>query len=83
MRERIELLLETSQLVYGDLDQITLVDGTSEKGSYMSPILMREDNPFTNQNVHEIEAFGPASTLMPYKTMDEAVYGGLVWRRSE
>jgi len=73
VRERIDQLLETSQLVYGDLDQITLVEGTNKNGSYMSPILMREDNPFQNLNVHEIEAFGPASTIMPYKNTEEAI----------
>jgi oxepin-CoA hydrolase/3-oxo-5,6-dehydrosuberyl-CoA semialdehyde dehydrogenase len=73
VRERIEQLLETSQLVYGDLDEITLVDGTNKNGSYMGPILMRESDPFQNLNVHEIEAFGPASTIMPYKNTDEAV----------
>ena len=73
VRERVEQLLETSQLVYGDLDQLTLVEGTNRNGSYMSPILMRENEPFQNINVHEIEAFGPASTIMPYKTTDEAV----------
>lgn len=73
VRERIEQLLETSQLVYGDLDEITLVEGTNKNGSYMGPILMRESDPFQNLNVHEIEAFGPASTIMPYKNTDEAV----------
>lgn len=74
VRERIGQLLETSQLVYGDLDQISLVEGTNKNGSYMSPVLMREDDPLNNTNVHEIEAFGPASTIMPYKTMDEAIH---------
>lgn len=73
VRERIEQLLETSQLVYGDLDEITLVDGTNKNGSYMSPILMREDSPFQNLNVHEIEAFGPASTIIPYNNTEEAI----------
>lgn len=73
VRERINQLLETSQLVYGDLDQLTLVEGTSKNGSYISPILMREDRPFENTNVHDIEAFGPASTIMPYKTTEEAI----------
>jgi oxepin-CoA hydrolase/3-oxo-5,6-dehydrosuberyl-CoA semialdehyde dehydrogenase len=73
VRERVEQLLETSQLVYGDLDQITLVEGTNKNGSYMGPILMRENDPFNNKNVHEIEAFGPVSTIMPYKTLDEAI----------
>ncbi len=73
VKERIDQLLETAQLVYGDPDEITLVDGTNKNGSYISPILMREDNPFQNKNVHEIEAFGPASTIMPYKSTDEAI----------
>jgi oxepin-CoA hydrolase/3-oxo-5,6-dehydrosuberyl-CoA semialdehyde dehydrogenase len=34
---------------------------------------MRENNPFKNILVHEIEAFGPVSTLMPYKNLDEAI----------
>lgn len=73
VRARIEELLETSQLVYGDLDEVILVEGTNRAGSYMSPILMRQDHPFEHTSVHDIEAFGPASTIMPYKSMDEAI----------
>jgi oxepin-CoA hydrolase/3-oxo-5,6-dehydrosuberyl-CoA semialdehyde dehydrogenase len=73
VRERIEQLLATSQIVYGDLDEVKLVEGTNKAGSYMSPILMRQDKPFENTDVHDIEAFGPASTLMPYKNIDEAI----------
>src|SRR5690625_1625084 len=40
----------------------------------MSPILLREDNPLNNRSVHETEAFGPVSTLMPYKNIDEAIH---------
>jgi oxepin-CoA hydrolase/3-oxo-5,6-dehydrosuberyl-CoA semialdehyde dehydrogenase len=39
----------------------------------VSPILLREDNPFANLAVHETEAFGPVSTIMPYKNLDEAI----------
>ncbi len=73
VRERIEQLLETSQLVYGDLDEVMLVEGTNKEGSYMNPILMRQDKPFENTDVHDIEAFGPASTIMPYQNIDEAI----------
>lgn len=73
VRERIDQLLETSQLVYGDLDEVVLVEGTNKAGSYMNPILMRQDKPFENTDVHDIEAFGPASTIMPYKNIDEAI----------
>lgn len=73
VRERIEQLLETSQIVYGDLDEVMLVEGTNKAGSYMNPILMRQDKPFENTDVHDIEAFGPASTIMPYNNLDEAI----------
>ena len=73
VRERIEQLLETSQIVYGDLDEVMLVEGTNKAGSYMNPILMRQDKPFENTDVHDIEAFGPASTIMPYNNIDEAI----------
>lgn len=73
VREKIEEMLDTSQIVYGGLDQLVLVEGSNPKGAYMSPILLRQDNPFTNTKVHDIEAFGPVSTLMPYKDIDQAV----------
>lgn len=73
VRERIEQLLESSELVYGNLDEVNLVKGTNKAGSYMSPILMRQDDPFNKTDVHDIEAFGPASTIMPYKNLDDAI----------
>ena len=31
------------------------------------------EKPFTSKEVHEVEAFGPVSTIMPYKNLDEAI----------
>ena len=39
----------------------------------MSPILLQNDHPFTTDAPHDIEAFGPVSTLMPFKNMTEAL----------
>ena len=39
----------------------------------MSPLLLLNENPFTGEGSHDIEAFGPVSTLMPYKNLDEAI----------
>ncbi len=39
----------------------------------MSPILLRNDRPFENTASHEVEAFGPISTLMPYTDIQEAI----------
>jgi oxepin-CoA hydrolase/3-oxo-5,6-dehydrosuberyl-CoA semialdehyde dehydrogenase len=43
-----------------------------EAGAYFSPVLFRNDRPFQAVRAHEIEAFGPVSTLMPYASLDEA-----------
>jgi oxepin-CoA hydrolase/3-oxo-5,6-dehydrosuberyl-CoA semialdehyde dehydrogenase len=55
------------------VDQLSLIGADSEKGAFIAPILLRENKPFENMRVHETEAFGPVSTLMPYRNMDEAV----------
>lgn len=71
--DRVKELSQTAEIVYGKLDPIDLIDADFNKGAYLSPILMREDDPFKHSRVHDIEAFGPVSTLMPYETLDEAV----------
>ena len=60
------------QIVYGNLEKTTII-GADDKGAFVSPMVLREDNPFTNLAVHETEAFGPVSTIMPYKNLDEAI----------
>lgn len=72
VRMQVQKLLAASQMVYGSLDSVTLIDATTA-GAFMSPVLLRNENPFTHTASHQIEAFGPVSTLMPYHTMDEAL----------
>jgi oxepin-CoA hydrolase/3-oxo-5,6-dehydrosuberyl-CoA semialdehyde dehydrogenase len=39
----------------------------------MSPLLLKNEKPFHSTEVHEVEAFGPVSTIMPYKNIDDAI----------
>lgn len=73
VQERVADLRQTAELVFGTTEAIELVDANFDKGAFLSPILLREEKPLENIGVHEIEAFGPVSTLMPYKTIEEAV----------
>ena len=73
IKAQVQKLLASSQIIYGSLDSVELVDADNIKGSFMSPILLLNQNPFASNDVHEIEAFGPVSTLMPYKNLDEAI----------
>lgn len=66
-------LAKEAQIVYGNLDKIETIGADATKGSFISPIVLRADHPFQNTIIHEREAFGPVSTIMPYKTLDEAI----------
>jgi oxepin-CoA hydrolase/3-oxo-5,6-dehydrosuberyl-CoA semialdehyde dehydrogenase len=70
---QVQKLLATSQLIYGSLDSVSVLDADAEKGAFLSPLLLRNDSPFATNTPHEIEAFGPVSTLMPYQGIDEAI----------
>ncbi len=73
VRKNVELLMESQDMVYGSLNDFKIVGADKDKGAFFSPILFRNDDPFKKTAVHEIEAFGPVSTLIPYKTTEEAV----------
>jgi oxepin-CoA hydrolase/3-oxo-5,6-dehydrosuberyl-CoA semialdehyde dehydrogenase len=79
MSQRIDVLDKLSQLtaqseiVYGNAEGINLIDAEYSKGAFMSPILLLNKDPFNNLASHEVEAFGPITTLMPYKSLDDAI----------
>ena len=73
VRNSVQDLAKEAHIIYGDLDAVNAIGADAEKGAFISPILLRADHPFKNKIIHEREAFGPVSTLMPYKTLDEAI----------
>lgn len=73
VKEQIEKITKTANIVYGDLENVDTQGADSKKGAFMAPILLREDQPLKNEAAHIIEAFGPVSTLMPYKDLEEAI----------
>ncbi len=73
LHNQVKKLLASSQILYGSLDSAVLVDADFSKGAFMSPLLLINEHPFDNDVVHSVEAFGPVSTLMPYKNLEEAI----------
>ncbi|HXR83032.1 MAG TPA: phenylacetic acid degradation bifunctional protein PaaZ [Hanamia sp.] len=71
--EHVQKLLASSQIVYGSLDSVELIDADNKTGAFMSPILLKNERPFESDEVHNVEAFGPVSTIMPYKNIDEVI----------
>lgn len=43
------------------------------EGAFLNPVLLRCAQPATATKVHQVEAFGPVATIMPYDTLDQAV----------
>jgi len=73
VRESVELLAKSQDIVFGNMDEFEVHGADKDKGAFFSPILFYNDDPYTKTDVHNIEAFGPVSTIMPYKSMDDAI----------
>ncbi len=73
VRERIRDLQAAAEIVAGDPDAVRLASGDAAVGAFLNPVLMYTGKPFAAKAVHEVEAFGPVSTVMPYDDLDEAV----------
>ncbi|MBN8686292.1 MAG: phenylacetic acid degradation bifunctional protein PaaZ [Chitinophagales bacterium] len=73
VKEQVSRLLTSSQLVYGSPDSVQVIGADPEKGAFMSPLLLLNETPHTSVEPHTIEAFGPVSTIMPYKNSEDAI----------
>jgi oxepin-CoA hydrolase / 3-oxo-5,6-dehydrosuberyl-CoA semialdehyde dehydrogenase len=72
VRRSLKALLAAGQLVYGDPDRVEVVGADAEVGAFVSPILVRCDDT-ARAEPHEVEAFGPVSTVMSYQSTGEVV----------
>ena len=73
VRASVETLSKSQEIVFGDLDNFEVHGADKKSGAFFSPILFLNKDPFNNKDCHEIEVFGPVSTIMPYKTLDDAI----------
>ncbi|MFQ3332276.1 MAG: oxepin-CoA hydrolase/3-oxo-5,6-dehydrosuberyl-CoA semialdehyde dehydrogenase, partial [Flavobacteriales bacterium] len=71
--EKVQQLAQTQEIVYGSLEEFEVTGADKNKGAFISPILFLNDDPFNKTDCHNVEAFGPVSTILPYKTIDEAI----------
>ena len=64
-----KLVAAGARIVAGDPDAAIGPDA----GAYMQPVLLRADDPWAADAVHDVEAFGPVSTIMPYRDLADAI----------
>lgn len=72
VKEKVAQLAQSQEIVFGNVNEVSIKGADAEKGAFISPILFFNDNPFHKTDVHHIEAFGPVSSIMPYKNIEEA-----------
>ncbi len=71
VRKAIESLRNTADVVFGDPDDVRLVDADAERGAFLSPVLLRARAGAAEP--HDVEPFGPVSTVLTYRTTTEAI----------
>ncbi|HSY15903.1 MAG TPA: phenylacetic acid degradation bifunctional protein PaaZ [Jatrophihabitantaceae bacterium] len=72
VRHSIEALRAAGTPVFGDPDRVTVVGADAERGAFMSPVLLRAEDA-ERAEPHEVEAFGPVSTLIGYRDGRHAI----------
>ena len=72
VRGRIAELAKNNEIIFGSADAVDVVGANPESGAFMAPVLLASRDPY-HTAAHDVEAFGPVSTLIPYQTDDEAV----------
>ena len=73
VKDKILQLSKSQEIIYGDLSNFEVIGADKEKGAFLPPILFLNNDPFNKIDCHNLEAFGPVSTLMPYKGIEEAI----------
>ncbi len=72
VRRSLKALLDAGRSVFGDPDHVEVIDADAERGAFLSPVLLRMDDA-DRAEPHEVEAFGPVSTLIPYSSTAQAI----------
>lgn len=73
VKSQVQKLLAASQILYGSVDSVEVIDAQANLGAFISPLLLFNAAPHQFTATHEIEAFGPVATLMPYYSTEEAI----------
>jgi oxepin-CoA hydrolase / 3-oxo-5,6-dehydrosuberyl-CoA semialdehyde dehydrogenase len=72
VRRSLKALLSAGTAVFGDPERVEVVGADPDRGAFMSPVLIRAEDA-GRAEPHEVEAFGPVSTLIGYRDTAHAI----------
>ena len=70
---RVRELGSAARIVHGSLDGSAVVGADYARGAFLAPVLLHCADPAKHSVVHDVEAFGPVSTVMPFGSTDDAI----------
>jgi oxepin-CoA hydrolase/3-oxo-5,6-dehydrosuberyl-CoA semialdehyde dehydrogenase len=74
VREQVARLAREAEVVHGSAASgFEIAGGDSEKGAFIPPTLLYCRDTSSARAIHEVEAFGPVCTVVPYRDADDAV----------
>ncbi|GAA6162085.1 phenylacetic acid degradation bifunctional protein PaaZ [Ruegeria sp. HU-ET01832] len=71
--QKAALIEQDATRVFGHPEKFQVSGADRKKGAFVPPMLFYCETPDTAQYVHDVEAFGPVSTVMPYRDLDHAL----------
>ncbi|GIJ46792.1 bifunctional aldehyde dehydrogenase/enoyl-CoA hydratase [Virgisporangium aliadipatigenens] len=71
VRRNVAALCAAGRIAFGDPEKVEVLDADAARGAFISPILLVGDPDHAAP--HEVEAFGPVSTLMPYSSTEQLI----------
>jgi len=71
--ENVSRLQRSCDILYGGDKEFAIQGSDRDKGAFFPPTLLYCHAPQTATEPHDIEAFGPVCTVMPYRDLDEAL----------
>src|SRR5579884_1321826 len=73
VRKSVDAIARVTELVYGNLDDFNVIGADRQRGAFFPALLFYSKEPFRTSEPHDIEAFGPVNTVMPYRTVPDAI----------
>jgi oxepin-CoA hydrolase / 3-oxo-5,6-dehydrosuberyl-CoA semialdehyde dehydrogenase len=73
VRRNADQIASQTELVFGNPEHVDVVGADAKRGAFFPSLLFYSNKPFDSTAPHDVEAFGPVNTVMPYKSIDDAI----------
>ena len=73
VRTSVDAIAKQTERVFGNPDDFAVMGAERGRGAFFPALLFYAKAPFSTNAPHDVEAFGPVNTVMPYKTVDDAI----------